>query len=59
MIHQTDSAANTLTTITGVAAVASFATSWQPIISMIVGLIGIVSGILASIYYVKGIVKKS
>lgn len=58
MIHQTDSAANTLTTITGLAAVASFATAWQPIISMVVGVIGIVSGILASIYYVKGIIKK-
>lgn len=58
MIQQTDTAANTLTTITGVAAVASFATAWQPIISMIVGLIGCVSGILASIYYVKGIAKK-
>lgn len=58
MIQQTDTAANTLTTITGVAAVASFATAWQPIISMVVGLIGCVSGILASIYYVKGILKK-
>jgi hypothetical protein len=58
MIQQTDSAANALTTITGVAAVASFATAWQPIISMAVGLIGVVSGILASIYYIKGITKK-
>jgi hypothetical protein len=59
MMHQTDTAANTLATISGVSAVATFATSWQPIISMIVGLIGIVSGILASIYYIKGILKKS
>jgi hypothetical protein len=59
MIYQTDSAANTLTTITGVAAVASFATAWQPIISMIVGLIGCISGLLACVYYVKGIVKKN
>jgi hypothetical protein len=58
MMHQTDTAANTLATISGVSAVATFATSWQPIISMIVGLIGIVSGILASIYYIKGILKK-
>ena len=58
MIQQTDSAANTLTTITGAAAVASFATAWQPIISLVVGIIGIVSGVLASVYYVKGIVKK-
>ena len=58
MIYQTDSAANTLTTITGVAAVASFATAWQPIISMIVGLIGCISGLLACIYYIKGIIKK-
>lgn len=59
MIHQTDSAANTLTTITGVAAFASFATAWQPIISLVVGLIGIFSGLLACIYYVKGILKKN
>ena len=58
MMHQTDTAANTLATISGVSAVATFATSWQPIVSMIVGLIGIVSGILASIYYIKGILKK-
>ena len=58
MIQQTDSAANTLTTITGAAAVASFATAWQPIISMAVGIIGLVSGILACIYYIKGITKK-
>ena len=58
MIQQTDSAANTLATFTGVAAVASFATAWQPIISMAVGLIGIMSGVLASIYYIKGIIKK-
>jgi hypothetical protein len=58
MIQQTDSAANTLTTITGVAAVASFATAWQPIRSLVVGLIGCISGVLACVYYVKGIVKK-
>jgi hypothetical protein len=59
MIQQTDTVANTLATVSGVAAVASFATSWQPIISLIVGLIGIVSGVLASIYYIKGIFKKN
>lgn len=58
MMQQTDTAANTLATFTGVAAVTSFATAWQPIISMVVGFIGIVSGILACIYYVKGIIKK-
>ena len=58
MIQQTDTAANTLATLTGVAAVTSFATAWQPIISMVVGLIGILSGILACVYYVKGIMKK-
>lgn len=58
MIQQTDTAANTLATVSGVAAVASFATAWQPIISMLVGIIGIVSGVLASVYYIKGIAKK-
>jgi len=58
MIQQTDSAANTLTTFTGIAAFASFATAWQPIISAVVGIIGCISGLLACIYYIKGIVKK-
>lgn len=58
MIYQTDSAANTLATISGVSAIATFATAWQPIISLAVGLIGIISGVLASIYYMKGIIKK-
>lgn len=55
MIQQTDSAANALTTVTGVAAVASIATAWQPILSSAVSVIGLVSGIMAIIYYRKKI----
>jgi hypothetical protein len=55
MIQQTDSVANALTTVTGVAAVASIATAWQPILSSAVSVIGLVSGIMAIIYYRKKI----
>lgn len=55
MIQQTDSVANALTTVTGVAAVASIATAWQPILSSAVSVIGLVSGVMAIIYYRKKI----
>jgi hypothetical protein len=53
MIHQTDTAADTLTKFTGVAAIASIATAWQPILSSAVSIIGLVSGVMAIIYYKK------
>jgi hypothetical protein len=53
MINQSDTAADTLTKFTGVAAIASIATAWQPILSSAVSIIGLVSGVMAIIYYRK------
>lgn len=47
-----DSAADSLAAISGVSAVAHFATEIQPIISASAGIVAIVSGLLASIYYI-------
>lgn len=46
-----DTAADSLAAISGISAIAHFATEIQPIISASAGLVAIVSGILASIYY--------
>jgi hypothetical protein len=53
MINQSDTAADTLTKFTGVAAIASIATAWQPILSSAVSIIGLISGVMAIIYYRK------
>jgi hypothetical protein len=53
MINQSDTAADALTKFTGVAAIASLATAWQPILSSAVSIIGLVSGVMAIIYYNK------
>jgi ABC-type uncharacterized transport system permease subunit len=55
MIHQTDSTADGLTIMTGASALISIATAWQPVVAVVVGLIGCVSGIMAIIYYYKKI----
>jgi hypothetical protein len=55
MINQSDTAADTLTKFTGVAAIASIATAWQPILSSAVSIIGLISGVMAIIYYRKKI----
>jgi ABC-type uncharacterized transport system permease subunit len=55
MIQQTDSTADGLTIVTGASALISIATAWQPVVAVIVGLIGCVSGIMAIIYYYKKI----
>jgi hypothetical protein len=55
MINQSDTAADALTKFTGVAAIASLATAWQPILSSAVSIIGLVSGVMAIIYYKKKI----
>jgi hypothetical protein len=47
-----DSAADSLAAVSGVSAVAHFATEIQPIISASAGIVAIVSGLLASIYYI-------
>jgi len=55
MIQQTDSTADGLTIMTGASALISIATAWQPVVAVVVGLIGCVSGIMAIIYYYKKI----
>jgi hypothetical protein len=47
-----DSAADSLAAVSGISAVAHFATEIQPIISASAGIVAIVSGLLASIYYI-------
>ena len=46
-----DSAADSLAAVSGISAVAHFATEIQPIISASAGIVAIVSGILAGIYH--------
>jgi hypothetical protein len=55
MMQQNDSTANTLTFISGSSTIISFATAWLPVFSLIAATIGILSGILGAIYYVKKI----
>jgi ABC-type uncharacterized transport system permease subunit len=55
MIQQTDSTADGLTMVTGASALISIATAWQPVVAVVVGLIGCVSGVMAIIYYYKKI----
>jgi hypothetical protein len=49
----TDTTANALTTTSFVGAFSSIATTWNPIISAVGGLIAIVTGLLGAIYYIK------
>jgi len=46
-----DTIADSLTTVSGVSVIAHMATQWQPIISAVAGIIAILSGLLAIIYY--------
>lgn len=55
MIQQTDSTADGLTMVTGASALISIATAWQPVVAVVVGLIGCISGVMAIIYYYKKI----
>lgn len=50
-----DTTADTLTALSGVSAIAHIATVYQPIVSLLAGLIAIISGGLAAIYYIKKI----
>ena len=49
----TDTTANALTTTSFVGAFSSIATTWNPIISAIGGMIAIVTGSLGAAYYIK------
>jgi hypothetical protein len=52
---ENDTTAAIATAITGSSALISFAQTWQPVVSLAVGLVGIVSGIFAIRYYSKKI----
>ena len=47
-----DTAADSLAAVSGISAIAHFATEIQPLISASAGIVAIISGLLASIYYV-------
>jgi hypothetical protein len=51
--YNDDTLANFGTAVSGSAAVIHFATTWQPVFSLCVAFIGIISGILAIAYYIK------
>jgi hypothetical protein len=48
-----DSIADSLTVLSGTGAFIHYVTIWQPVISAVAGLIAIVSGALAALYYIK------
>jgi len=50
-----DSIADSLTVLSGTGAFIHYVTIWQPVISAIAGLIAIISGTLAALYYIKKI----
>jgi predicted signal transduction protein with EAL and GGDEF domain len=50
-----DTTAAIATAISGSSAVLHFANTWQPVFALILAVVGIVSGILAVIYWTKKI----
>jgi CHASE2 domain-containing sensor protein len=48
---ENDTTAAIATAISGSSAVIHFAQTWQPVVSLCVGLVGIVSGLFAIRYY--------
>lgn len=59
MSKMSDNFADSLTTVSGFSVIAHFATQLQPVISAVAGLVAIISGTLAAIYYVKKLKSKS
>lgn len=53
MSRMSDNFADSLTTVSGLSAIAHFAMQVQPIISAVAGIVAIMSGVLAALYYVK------
>ena len=51
MKNLNDTAADSLAAVSGISAIAHFATEIQPLISASAGIVAIISGLLASIYY--------
>ena len=52
MKNLNDTAADSLAAVSGISAIAHFATEIQPLISASAGIVAIISGLLASIYYI-------
>jgi CHASE2 domain-containing sensor protein len=52
---ENDTTAAIATAISGSSAVIHFAQTWQPVVSLCVGVVGIISGIFAIRYYSKKI----
>ena len=50
-----DTAAEIATAITGGSAIITFAEVYQPVVTFCVGILGIISGILAVVYWAKKI----
>jgi hypothetical protein len=57
MKHLNDTTASIATAVSGSSAVVTFAQIYTPVVTLGVGLLGIASGILAVIYWVKKIKK--
>jgi predicted signal transduction protein with EAL and GGDEF domain len=53
IMHQSDTTANSLTVVSGGAALITFATTWLPVFSMVAAAVAIISGSLAAFYYTK------
>lgn len=53
--HDNDTTAAIATAISGSAAIIHFTQKWGPVLSFCVGVISLITGILAAIYYVKKI----
>ena len=55
MKNLNDTTASIATAISGGSAFVTFAQVYQPVVTLFVGLLGIVAGILASVYWAKKI----
>jgi hypothetical protein len=55
MKHLNDTTATIATAVSGGSAIVTFAEVYTPVVNMCVGLLGIIAGILASVYWMKKI----
>jgi len=59
MSRMSDNFADSLTTVSGISFIAQIAMQVQPIISTVAGIVAIMSGTLAAIYYIKKLQSKN
>jgi hypothetical protein len=57
-MYQSDTTANSLTVVSGAAALIHFATTWLPVFSLVAACVAIISGSLAAFYYLKKLKNK-